>query len=36
LESARFGAALLQIGGYAGFSAAHEALDALSEIVKPG
>jgi 4-carboxymuconolactone decarboxylase len=28
--------ALLQIGGYAGFSAAHEALDALSEIVKPG
>jgi 4-carboxymuconolactone decarboxylase len=25
--------ALLQISGYAGFSAAHEALDALSEIV---
>ena len=25
--------ALLQIGGYAGFSAAHEALDVLSEIV---
>ena len=24
--------ALLQIGGYAGFSAAHEALDVLSEI----
>ena len=28
--------ALLQIAGYAGFSAAHEALDALSEIVKQG
>jgi alkylhydroperoxidase/carboxymuconolactone decarboxylase family protein YurZ len=26
--------ALLQISGYAGFSAAHEALDVLSEIVK--
>jgi 4-carboxymuconolactone decarboxylase len=25
--------ALLQIGGYAGFSAAHEALDVLSEVV---
>src|SRR5438034_704411 len=28
--------ALLQIGAYAGFSAAHEALDVLSEIVTPG
>src|SRR5689334_16148978 len=28
--------ALLQIGAYAGFSAAHEALDALSEIVTQG
>jgi len=28
--------ALLQIGGYAGFSAAHEALDVLSEIVTQG
>ena len=28
--------ALLQIGAYAGFSAAHEALDALSEIVTLG
>jgi 4-carboxymuconolactone decarboxylase len=28
--------ALLQISGYAGFSAAHEALDVLSEIVKHG
>ena len=28
--------ALLQISGYAGFSAAHEALDVLSEIVKQG
>ena len=28
--------ALLQIGAYAGFSAAHEALDALSEIVRQG
>ena len=27
---------LLQIGGYAGFSAAHEALDALSEIITRG
>ena len=27
--------ALLQIGGYAGFSAAHEALDVLSEIITP-
>ena len=27
--------ALLQIAGYAGFSAAHEALDVLSEIVRP-
>jgi alkylhydroperoxidase/carboxymuconolactone decarboxylase family protein YurZ len=28
--------ALLQIGAYAGFSAAHEALDVLSEIVTQG
>jgi alkylhydroperoxidase/carboxymuconolactone decarboxylase family protein YurZ len=28
--------ALLQIGAYAGFSAAHEALDVLSEIVTEG
>jgi 4-carboxymuconolactone decarboxylase len=28
--------ALLQIGGYAGFSSAHEALDVLSEIVTQG
>jgi 4-carboxymuconolactone decarboxylase len=28
--------ALLQISGYAGFPAAHEALDVLSEIVTPG
>ena len=28
--------ALLQIGGYAGFSAAHEALDVLSEIITRG
>ena len=28
--------ALLQIAAYAGFSAAHEALDVLSEIVTPG
>jgi 4-carboxymuconolactone decarboxylase len=28
--------ALLQIGGYAGFPAAHEALDVLSEIVTQG
>ena len=28
--------ALLQISGYAGFSAAHEALDVLSEIVTQG
>jgi alkylhydroperoxidase/carboxymuconolactone decarboxylase family protein YurZ len=28
--------ALLQISGYAGFSAAHEALDVLSEIVRQG
>jgi 4-carboxymuconolactone decarboxylase len=28
--------ALLQIGGYAGFSAAHEALDVLSEIITQG
>jgi len=28
--------ALLQTAGYAGFSAAHEALDVLSEIVKQG
>jgi alkylhydroperoxidase/carboxymuconolactone decarboxylase family protein YurZ len=28
--------ALLQIGGYAGFSAAHEALDVLSDIVRSG
>jgi 4-carboxymuconolactone decarboxylase len=28
--------ALLQIGGYAGFSAAHEALDVLSELVTQG
>jgi alkylhydroperoxidase/carboxymuconolactone decarboxylase family protein YurZ len=28
--------ALLQIGAYAGFSAAHEALDVLSEIVRQG
>ena len=28
--------ALLQIGAYAGFSAAHEALDVLSEVVAQG
>jgi alkylhydroperoxidase/carboxymuconolactone decarboxylase family protein YurZ len=28
--------ALLQIGAYAGFSAAHEALDVLSEVVTQG
>lgn len=28
--------ALLQIGGYAGFPAAHEALDVLSELVAEG
>ena len=28
--------AQLQIGAYAGFSAAHEALDVLSEVVTPG
>jgi 4-carboxymuconolactone decarboxylase len=28
--------ALLQIGGYAGFPAAHVALDVLSEVVKQG
>ncbi|HEX4862666.1 MAG TPA: carboxymuconolactone decarboxylase family protein [Acidimicrobiales bacterium] len=28
--------ALLQISGYVGFSAAHEALDVLSEIVRQG
>jgi 4-carboxymuconolactone decarboxylase len=28
--------ALLQVGGYAGFSAAHEALDVLSEIAAQG
>jgi len=28
--------ALLQISGYAGFPAAHEALDVLSEVVKQG